>query len=148
MECRAVRRKHIRQLSFAGNGKRVTVHVILPDGHEAQRIVAMLQHISAEVCGDVLELFDARRESLGPLLIAEESLSTAALHQLTEFGYKRPAWSDLPIIILMTEGSQMERIRLLKDQHPMRRRDLLQCCSRPNILLRWGPETTSIGDAS
>jgi PAS domain S-box-containing protein len=99
----------------------LTLHVIVPDGHEAERMVAMLpQHgMSAEVFRDVTELFDANRASLGPLLIAEESLSTADLHRLGDFVCNQPAWSNLPILILTIEGSDGEQSQLLKDQHPL-----------------------------
>jgi PAS domain S-box-containing protein len=84
-------------------------------------MVAMLQQhgMSAEVCDDVLELFDASREPLGPLLIAEESLSTAIMHGLSEVVRNQPTWSDLPIVILTTECSDRKPGQLLEDHHPM-----------------------------
>lgn len=99
----------------------LTLHVIAPDWHEAEGMVAMLeQHgMSAEACCDVLELFDANHEPLGPLLIAEESLSTAVLHRLCEVVRTQPTWSDLPILMLTTEGSNGKRSQLLKDRYPM-----------------------------
>jgi hypothetical protein len=79
----------------------LTLHVVAPDGHEGELMVAMLQQhgMPAEVCGDVLDLLDASREPLGPLLIAEESLSAAVLHRLGEVVHRQPTWSDLPVLI-------------------------------------------------
>jgi PAS domain-containing protein len=99
----------------------LTLNVIVPDGHEAERMVAVLQQhgISAQVCDDALELFDGSREPLGPLLIAEESLSTAVMHRLSEVVRNQPTWSDFPILILTTECSDRRRSQLLEDQHPL-----------------------------
>jgi hypothetical protein len=52
-----------------------------------------------------MELFDGGRGLVGPLLIAEESLSAAAIDRLGDVVRSEPSWSDFPILILTTERS-------------------------------------------
>lgn len=97
------------------------LHIVVPDGREAELMVATLQQrgISAEVCGDVLQLFETRGELTGPLLIAEESLTITVMQRLSEAVRTQPPWSDLPILVLTREGSDRLVNQLLKDQRAM-----------------------------
>ena len=98
----------------------LTVRVVAPTGRDAELIVGVLQQngMAAERCPDALQLLDfASHEPLGPLLIAEESLSRAVTDRLTELVHRQPAWSDFPILILTVAGRSPGRGPLLDGQH-------------------------------
>jgi PAS domain S-box-containing protein len=82
---------------------RLTVHVVGPTMAAAESMAAMLQQhgLPARASDDALKLLDAARaELLGPLLIAEPSLTPPVLASLSDFVSHQPPWSDFPIIIL------------------------------------------------
>jgi PAS domain S-box-containing protein len=97
----------------------LTVRVVAPTGRDAELIVGVLQQhgMAAESCRDALELLNAATQKpLGPLLIAEESLSTPVLRRLRDIVIHQPAWSDFPILILTTGGRGKSRSRQSDDQ--------------------------------
>ena len=104
----------------------LVVRVVAPTGRDGQLIVEALgaNGLQAEVCADLFALIEAAESPsaapLGPLMIAEESLSSAAIHRLGEFVHEQPPWSDLPILILTSGGSEtLESRRRQRDRMPL-----------------------------
>lgn len=98
----------------------LTVRVVAPTGRDAELIVAVLkQHdVAAEGCPDALLLLEAAsHEPLGPLLIAEESLTPSVIARLIDLVHNQPPWSDFPILILTTGGAGMRHSQYLEAQH-------------------------------
>lgn len=93
----------------------MVVRVIAPSGRDAELILALLtQHgIASEACVDPVRLLE-RGYDVGPLLLAEESLTPALIERLADFVNTQPSWSDLPILILTTVGRDTERTRRLE----------------------------------
>jgi PAS domain S-box-containing protein len=93
----------------------MVVRVIAPSGRDAQLILALLTQngIECETCTDPLRLLD-RGYDVGPLLLAEESLTPSLIAALAHFVRTQPSWSDLPILILTTVGRDTERTRRLE----------------------------------
>ncbi|HVG26413.1 MAG TPA: ATP-binding protein [Acidobacteriaceae bacterium] len=92
----------------------LTVRVVAPTGRDAELIVEVLQQhgLKAEACRDALPLLEAAsREPIGPLLIAEESLTKAVTQKLVEVVHEQPAWSDFPIVILTMGARSVRRGR-------------------------------------
>ena len=56
----------------------------------------------------------AAKKALGPLLIAEESLTPAVLRDLGELVHHQPPWSDFPILILTTGGRATVRTQQME----------------------------------
>ena len=95
------------------------VRVVAPTGRDAELIVALLRehHIAAETCTGVLELLHAaRKEPLGPLLLAEECFTNDVVQLLDELVRHQPAWSDSPMIVLTTGGRATLRSRQMEKQ--------------------------------
>src|SRR3954470_10177405 len=98
----------------------LTVRVVAPVGRDADLIVDVLRRhgIASEACADALQLLNAAaHEWLGPLLIAEESLTPVVIENLIALVNSQPAWSDFPILILTTGGTGVRRSRSLEAQH-------------------------------
>ncbi|AFL87969.1 PAS domain S-box [Terriglobus roseus DSM 18391] len=93
----------------------MVVRVIAPSGRDAELILALLRQnsIASETCTDPLQLL-TRGYDVGPMLIAEESLTSALIAALAHFVNTQPSWSDLPILILTTVGRETERTRRLE----------------------------------
>jgi signal transduction histidine kinase len=77
--------------------------------------------ISAESCPDILHTLNRPagpveeiRNPLGPLLLAEEALTPAAVDRLASLISSQPAWSDIPLLILTTGGRSTLRTRDLE----------------------------------
>ena len=92
----------------------LVVHVIAPTGRDARLILEALRtgDIEAEANADAFAMLDAHRgRTLGPLLIAEEALLPDLVERLSALLTAQPAWSDLPLLILTTSGSETRRSR-------------------------------------
>src|SRR5437762_1833222 len=59
-----------------------------------------------ESCRDMADLCGAIANGAGAAVIAEESMSAAALEQLVDTLSKQAAWSDFPLIILTSAESK------------------------------------------
>ncbi|MDX6460978.1 MAG: hypothetical protein QOE55_4675 [Acidobacteriaceae bacterium] len=80
----------------------LVIRVIAPFGRDAELIVDVLRHadLTSDVCEDLPSLLKrVGDEPIGPLLIAEEALDTAAIEQLGQLLEHQPPWSDLPVLI-------------------------------------------------
>ncbi|HSP45208.1 MAG TPA: ATP-binding protein, partial [Chthoniobacterales bacterium] len=75
------------------------------DGTLAAKALAQAG-IASEICRDLADLGAHINEAAAALLIAEEALSTADLPQFLERLHAQPAWSDLPLLVLMSAGRQ------------------------------------------
>ena len=99
----------------------LVVRVIAPTGRDAELITTVLQQndVPARV-GSARTLFNDRQEPIGPLLIAEEALSSAFIQQLSAVLRRQPAWSDLPILILTGSGREsVQSHRLQQERLPL-----------------------------
>lgn len=97
----------------------LNVDVVAPSGRDAELITLALrqQGIPAESTSIAEFVHKAEGDgALGPLLIAEEALSAAAIERLSGFVREQASWSDLPILILTGAGPETrESSRLRKD---------------------------------
>lgn len=94
----------------------MVVRVIAPIGRDAELITGVLQEngLDAEVCINPLCLLG--NDPIGPLLIAEEALDTKTIRILGEWIQQQPAWSDLPILILTSNGRETSHTHRLEFQ--------------------------------
>ena len=96
----------------------LVVRIIAPTGRDADLILSVLQQhrISAAVSRSVSELLlEGRAHPLGPLVIAQEALTpelTAVLHRFVQ---EQPAWSDIPILIVLRAGRERSIIGSRRD---------------------------------
>jgi PAS domain S-box-containing protein len=56
------------------------------------------------VCATMTDITSSIDAGIGVLVIAEEALSRGARHAVVEAIDQQPAWSDLPIVVLLAEG--------------------------------------------
>ena len=83
-----------------------TVAVLTPTGGDASLAVQVLgQHgITAVPCVDMQSLCGAITGGVGALLITEEALTAQAQVDLIAALSSQPAWSDVPVVLLVAEG--------------------------------------------
>ncbi len=83
-----------------------TVLVLAPTGKDGTLAVAMLQRaeIAARACRDLSEMAGRCGNNTNALLIAQEALLPEQLPRLLEILGQQPAWSDLPVIVLTSDG--------------------------------------------
>ena len=92
----------------------MVVRVIAPIGRDAELITGVLQEngLDAEVCVNPLCLLGS--DPIGPLLIAEEALDTKTIRILGDWIQQQPAWSDLPVLILTSNGRETSHTHRLE----------------------------------
>lgn len=73
------------------------------DGTMAVRVLSQAG-VSAEVCGDALQIARLMREGAGALLIAEEVLSDAGFATVKQQLQTQEPWSDMPVLVLARAG--------------------------------------------
>jgi signal transduction histidine kinase len=91
--------------------------VIAPIGRDGELIATVLQQngIPVELAtAEAVSRLQANHEPMGPLLLAEEALSPALIHQLARAIQGQPAWSDWPILILTAGGRETAHSRRLE----------------------------------
>ncbi|HEX9919388.1 MAG TPA: HAMP domain-containing sensor histidine kinase [Pyrinomonadaceae bacterium] len=83
------------------------VLLLTPTGRDAHLIAKVLGEagVAAEACGDVDDFCRKFSEGAGAGLITEEALDAAALQCLVEALTGQPPWSDFPLVVLTTGGS-------------------------------------------
>jgi PAS domain S-box-containing protein len=85
-----------------------TTHVALltPSGGDAPLAASVLARsgIATEACADMAEMCGWIREGVGALLITEEALGRTERRQLLEALSQQPAWSDVPVVLLVSPG--------------------------------------------
>ncbi len=99
------------------------VRVIAPTGRDSELIAGVLgaHGVAAQISTIAETLADAGELMLlGPLLIAEEALSPAAIQALSHYQKSQPSWSDLPLLILTAAGREtLHTMRQLTARLPL-----------------------------
>ncbi len=82
--------------------------IVAPTGRDATLAAEALRtaNIATEVCAGLAQLCDRISEDAAGVLLAEEALSAVELPRLVECLRAQPAWSDLPLLILVSAGRQ------------------------------------------
>ena len=93
----------------------LVVRVVAPTGRDSDLIVSLLHQngMAAEPCDSLATLLQ-KGYDIGPILLAEESLTSALIASLSSFVHSQPPWSDLPILILTTSGRETESSRRMQ----------------------------------
>src|SRR5947209_8609691 len=83
--------------------------VVAPTGRDGPLIAATLssQGIACKTCRRVREACDIAVQGVGALLIAEEALVPGALDCLSELFSSQPEWSDIPVLLLTSNGERI-----------------------------------------
>lgn len=87
----------------------LVVRVIAPTGRDAELIVALLRsnNIASQSSSDLdAVLREAASHPIGPLMVAEECLTSFFTQQISQLLYNQPPWSDLPLLILTGGGKE------------------------------------------
>jgi signal transduction histidine kinase len=87
------------------------VLVLAPVGRDAELIHRVLAQASLKsvTCGDLAELRAEVPQGIGVLVFTEEILSAPVIEGLKDLVARQPAWSDLPMVILLKKGRSAER---------------------------------------
>lgn len=105
------------------------------DGALIQRVLCQAQ-IRSEVCTDMAGLEARLLGELGAALIGDEALPAEVVKRLVERLRQQPTWSDIPLLIMTSGGSETqgsrERLRLLE---PLGYVTLLERPLRPATLI-------------
>ncbi len=85
--------------------------ILAPAGRDATLASDVLANasVSLVVCEDIDILCENMRPSAAAAIIAEEALTLEAIDKICEVLADQPAWSDLPIIVLMGVGGSSTR---------------------------------------
>src|SRR4051812_49277539 len=76
--------------------------------------------IESTACTQISRTVSKMREGVGALIIAKEALNAEALALLSDELKKQPAWSSIPIILLISAGDLTEASeRTLKFLSPL-----------------------------
>jgi signal transduction histidine kinase len=88
----------------------VRVLVLAPVGRDAALADQALGRagLVAVVCADLDALCGEVRRGAGALLVAEEAVAGTGLARLTDALADEPAWSDLPVLILLAPGGRRD----------------------------------------
>ncbi|MDQ1591347.1 MAG: hypothetical protein QOG71_1974 [Pyrinomonadaceae bacterium] len=98
-----------------GHDERVLL--LAPTGRDAHMIARVLGEagVSAEACGDIHDFCRQMSEGAGAAFITEEALDAAALQCLVDALGEQPPWSDFPLVVLTSGGSDASpNLSLLK----------------------------------
>jgi PAS domain S-box-containing protein len=87
------------------------VVVLAPAGRDARVACTLLQEsgMQAIACANLGELMAAVENEAGMLLLTDDALLHADLRPLNAWVRKQPAWSDLPVVVLTSQGGSHER---------------------------------------
>jgi two-component system, sensor histidine kinase len=82
--------------------------VLAPTGSDAVNARAVLEkvHIQCSICQDENELRSKFGEGAGAILIAEEALTLTFNAELTKILSNQPPWSDIPILLMVSQGEE------------------------------------------
>ena len=82
-----------------------TVAILTPSGSDGPLACRMLARadIEGRVCRDMADTLQCIADGVGAVVIAEEALGRAARAELTASLDRQPAWSDLPMVVLLSE---------------------------------------------
>ncbi len=93
---------------MTNEGLALRILVVAPVGRDAPAIVELLKshgHL-ARVCSGLRDVGAEAREGVGALLLTEESLDREQIPALLAWLDRQPAWSELPVTILVTAGER------------------------------------------
>ncbi len=82
------------------------VLIVAPSGRDAINASEVLRSegMLTVVCENLPEMCDRAKEGAGALLVAQEGLARQSLECLAALLANQPAWSDLPLIVLISGG--------------------------------------------
>ena len=85
------------------------VAVVSPNAADAALAVAILAEssIDAVACETIPQLGAADDPRMGCLVLVEEALSETGIHELHAAIHTQPSWSDLPLVLIATDGSSL-----------------------------------------
>ena len=86
--------------------------VLAPTGQDAALSVGFLQRAGfhAEACDSLEDLIGRLRVGCAALLMAEEALEPRTIQVLNCVLEQQPSWSDLPITLITTHRTEMEKV--------------------------------------
>lgn len=91
------------------------VHIVAPVDRDAGLLASTMNREGVETCilqpQSLQELLPDQRDSIGTLLVAEEGLTPESIRHLAMLLDRQPAWSDLPILVLISGGLETEESR-------------------------------------
>jgi signal transduction histidine kinase/CheY-like chemotaxis protein len=82
---------------------------VAPTGRDAALLCDILRQVEivCEPCPTVRDACERASQGIGALLLAEEALDPNALEQLAGLFQVQPKWSDIPIILLTSNGDRI-----------------------------------------
>jgi FixJ family two-component response regulator len=86
--------------------KRILIHA--PIGRDAAMAARHLQaaNLQAEACASVEDLCEEAGNGAGMIFLTGEALTPGAMRCLVELLAGQPAWSDIPLVVLTSGGSE------------------------------------------
>jgi response regulator RpfG family c-di-GMP phosphodiesterase len=89
------------------------VLIYAPSGQDAALAskILTLAKVDNRVTATAAELAAQLRLGVDAVLTVEEALSSGGLKTIGEFVQSQPAWSDLPVVLLTTRGSDSVSVR-------------------------------------
>src|SRR6185436_8825979 len=96
------------------NGKDQRVLVVSPRGRDAPLICNMLSKsgIVCEPCPDIPTVCQEVKEGVGAILLAEEALGPGSLDALSTAFEAQPKWSQIPLVLLTSNGERIQKTGL------------------------------------
>ena len=98
----------------------MTVLLVAPSGRDAELVRAVLREsgIQSEGFNDIGSATEAlSSRDFGALLIAEEALGPKGIALLSSVLADRPAWSDMPVLVLTAAPSRFVKNRQHEPRH-------------------------------
>ncbi len=115
------------------------VQVLTPIGRDGELITDFLATAGLQACISphfADNFTPAERDRMGALLIAEEALTPDVVAHLADLLHSQPDWSDLPILVLTSGGTETQQsIELQRSRLPLGHFSLLERPIRPSTLL-------------
>src|SRR3979409_1032986 len=92
--------------------KQYRVLLVAPIGRDAQLLCDMLGQngIVCERFAAVEQLCQELPDGAGTILLTEEALGPGALEGLSNALEAQPNWSDLPVILLTSDGQRIDKV--------------------------------------
>ncbi len=96
------------------DGAESRVLVFAPTGRDAALAARVLRTagIRSQPCEDLEDLRIEMRQGAGAVLLTEEALTAGTMDQLVEIFSSQLPWSDLPVLVFSSRGSQGETLPL------------------------------------
>ena len=91
---------------YRRDASEMRVLILTPTGRDGSLLAKTLEiaKIDAEIIPKAEMLLPMMAKGFGAAIIADEAVTSAHLHRVTEWLYTQPPWSDPPFIILTTKG--------------------------------------------